>query len=108
MAENGASDYAWANSRSMAQTHPVGEKRPNAWGLYDMSGNVWEWCSDWYGAYDEGSKVDPDGPDSGKNKVFRGGSWYDFYESHRCANRHRHTVDKGYTAIGFRVVMEAK
>jgi formylglycine-generating enzyme required for sulfatase activity len=108
MAENGASDYAWANSRSMAQTHPVGEKRPNAWGLYDMSGNVWEWCSDWYGAYSEGSKVDPDGPDSGKNKVFRGGSWYDFYESHRCANRHRHAMDKGYTAIGFRVVMEAK
>jgi formylglycine-generating enzyme required for sulfatase activity len=106
MAENGASDYAWANSRSMAQTHPVGEKLPNAWGLYDMSGNVWEWCSDWYGAYEDGRQVNPTGPDSGKDKVFRGGSWYDFREAHRCANRHRHGVDQGYTAIGFRIVME--
>jgi formylglycine-generating enzyme required for sulfatase activity len=108
MKPNGTSEYAWANSRSMAMTHPVGEKKPNSWGLYDMSGNVWEWCSDWYGRYDEAPAVDPEGLESGKNKVFRGGSWYDFFESHRCANRHRHGTDKGYTAIGFRVVMETK
>jgi formylglycine-generating enzyme required for sulfatase activity len=89
-------------------THPVGEKKANPWGIYDMSGNVWEWCSDWYDAYEEGSQTDPFGPEIGSNKVFRGGSWYDFYESHRCANRHRHAVDKGYTAIGFRVVMEVE
>jgi formylglycine-generating enzyme required for sulfatase activity len=105
---NGQSEYTWANSRSMAMTHPVGEKKPNSWGLYDMSGNVWEWCSDWYGPYNDSAVVDPSGLNSGKNKVFRGGSWYDFYESHRCANRHRHGTDLGYTAIGFRVVMEVK
>ena len=108
MKENGQSEYTWANSRSMAMTHPVGEKKPNPWGLYDMSGNVWEWCSDWYGPYTEKATTDPEGQESGKNKVFRGDSWYDFYESHRCANRHRHTIDKGYTAIGFRVVMDLK
>lgn len=108
MSANGQSEYTWANSRSMAMTHPVGEKKPNPWGLYDMSGNVWEWCSDWYGPYQENASLNPKGMGNGKNKVFRGGSWYDFYESHRCANRHRHGTDKGYTAIGFRLVMEVK
>ena len=106
MMENGESEYTWANSRSFARTHPVGEKKSNPWGLYDMSGNVWEWCSDWYGPYSPEQQTEPAGPGTGKNKVFRGGSWYDFYESHRCANRHRHSTNKGYTAIGFRVVLE--
>ena len=98
--------YAWANSRSYATTHSVGGKRPNGWGLYDMSGNVWEWCGDWYGPYSADAQTDPTGPAQGREKVFRGGSWYDFPISLRSANRHRHAVDRGYTAIGLRLVME--
>ncbi|MBD3375624.1 SUMF1/EgtB/PvdO family nonheme iron enzyme [candidate division KSB1 bacterium] len=98
--------YAWANSRSFAQPHPVGEKKPNAWGLYDMSGNVWEWCDDWFGPYLADPVTDPTGPDSGRLKIFRGGSWYDLPESHRSANRHKHQTDKGYPAIGLRLVWE--
>jgi len=106
MAQNGSSEYAWANSRSFAQTHPVGSKQPNAWGLYDISGNVWEWCQDWFGPYPDEPQTDPQGSEEGKMKVFRGGSWYDFYESHRSANRHKHAPDEHYAAIGLRLVWE--
>ncbi|MBL8228343.1 MAG: SUMF1/EgtB/PvdO family nonheme iron enzyme [Bryobacterales bacterium] len=99
--------HAWANSRSYATTHPVGMKPSNAWGLFDMSGNVWEWCSDWYGPYPEGDQVDPKGPPQGKERVFRGGSYYDFPVSLRSANRHRHAPEARYTAIGLRLVLEA-
>ncbi|MEM8970388.1 MAG: formylglycine-generating enzyme family protein [Bacteroidota bacterium] len=108
MAENGSSEYAWANSRSFAQTHPVGAKKPNPWGLYDMSGNVWEWCQDWYAPYKSEPQIDPKGPSKGETKVFRGGSWFDFHEAHRSANRHKHAPDEPYAAIGFRLVWEDK
>lgn len=98
--------HAWANSRSYAITHPVGEKPPNAWGLHDLHGNVWEWCSDWYGPYAEGPQRDPTGPAAGRERVFRGGSWYDFPVSLRSANRHRHGPDGRYTAVGLRLVWE--
>jgi formylglycine-generating enzyme required for sulfatase activity len=98
--------YSWCNSRSYATTHAVGLKLPNAWGLYDMCGNVWEWCSDWYDAYQGYSVTDPAGPQSGKEKVFRGGSWYDFPVSLRSANRHRHEPEGRYTSIGLRLVLE--
>ncbi|MFM9079049.1 MAG: formylglycine-generating enzyme family protein [Opitutaceae bacterium] len=100
--------HAWANSRSMALTHPVGEKPPNAWGLHDMHGNVWEWCADWYGPYAGEAQRDPPGPAAGTEKIFRGGSWFDFPPSLRSANRHRHRPDGKYAAVGLRLVWEAE
>ncbi len=97
--------HAWANSRSFARTHPVGRKPANAWGLHDMHGNVWEWCSDWYGPYAADPAVDPTGPAGGRERVFRGGSWYDFAPALRSANRHRHPPDNRYTTIGLRLVL---
>jgi formylglycine-generating enzyme required for sulfatase activity len=95
---------AWANSRSFALTHPVGTKPPNAWGLHDLHGNVWEWCADRYGPYAPGPQRDPAGPPIGRERVFRGGSWFDFPVSLRSANRHRHAPDGRYTAVGLRLV----
>jgi formylglycine-generating enzyme required for sulfatase activity len=86
-------DYAWYFANSGSKTHPVGQKKPNAWGLYDMHGNVWEWVQDWYGPYSAGSAVDPAGPSSGSRRVFRGGSW--IFDARLCRSAYRYRVTPG-------------
>jgi formylglycine-generating enzyme required for sulfatase activity len=98
-------EYAWFFENSNHQTHPVGEKKPNAWGLYDMHGNVWEWCSDWHGEYPKGKKTDPVGPKNGSIRVGRGGCWIQGALDCRSAFRHGAPPSgRGYFS-GFRVVM---
>ena len=105
------SDYAWFGKSGLTalggRTHNVGQKRPNAWGLHDMHGNVWEWCSDWYGAayYRSSPRADPKGPDSGRYRTVRGGSWSSkFVGSCRSANRERKGPTLKSAEVGFRVV----
>ena len=87
-------------------TSPVGQFRPNAFGLYDMQGNVWEWCSDWYAPYSTSPEVDPLGPDSGTHRVLRGGCWYTGVSSARCARRFGFQPHVRSDCLGFRVVGE--
>jgi formylglycine-generating enzyme len=86
------------------KTLPVGSYPPNPWGLYDMHGNVWEWCQDWYGEYKEEPRSNPKGPSSGSFIVRRGGSWYGSEKYCRSANRNFSDPAHTYNFIGFRVV----
>jgi formylglycine-generating enzyme required for sulfatase activity len=74
-AESELEQYAWYAKNSGGKTQPVGQKKPNQWGLYDMHGNVWEWCQDWKGQYRKGPITDPTGPEKGASRVLRAGSW---------------------------------
>ncbi|MCL2845823.1 MAG: formylglycine-generating enzyme family protein [Chitinivibrionia bacterium] len=88
-------------------TQPVGLLKPNELGIYDMSGNVWEWTSDWWSNFGTASVVDPTGPITGSNRVLRGGSWFIFAELCRVASRYSYFPDYRWNYFGFRVVFPA-
>jgi sulfatase modifying factor 1 len=91
------------SGRNRGRTRPVGKYAPNAWGVFDMHGNVWEWCWDWYGSYGSDAARDPRGPRSGTKRVIRGGSWLKSAEFCRSANRSRYDPGLRSYDIGFRV-----
>jgi formylglycine-generating enzyme required for sulfatase activity len=93
---------AWHDGNSGGETHHVKQKTANAWGLYDMMGNVWEWCSDWRGDYPTGSVTDPTGPSSVSFRVFRGGCWSSLAGDARSANRGRFVPGIRFWFLGFR------
>jgi len=100
---NTVGDVAWYDSNSGKTTHTVGTKSPNGLGLYDMSGNVGEWCWDWYGDYPKTAQTDPQGASSGSNRVLRGGHWVNSAEGVRSAFRDFDYPFNRYGDIGFRL-----
>ena len=110
---NTIGDVAWYYDNSYNKgsshpdygTHPVGQKHPNELGLYDMSGNVWEWCQDWYGDYSSGSQTNPNGPSSGSYRVNRGGSWSDIAWGCRVSIRVSNTPTNRGGSLGLRLAL---
>lgn len=103
--ENELGEYAWYYMNSNSRIHPVGEKKPNLLGIYDMSGNVCEWCSDWYveDYYKNSPLENPTGPSMGADRVSRGGGWLDYPWHLRCSDRGGHYPVRSWSRVGFRL-----
>ena len=106
---NGMGASTWSYNDSVETTQPVATKLANAYGLYDMTGNVWQWCNDWYGSYTAAAATDPAGATTGTSRVLRGGSWNNYYNRggvvFRSAYRYNFLPDYGVSDVGFRVVL---
>jgi formylglycine-generating enzyme required for sulfatase activity len=111
---SGLADYAWFDKNSGGHPHTVGQKKPNPWGLYDICGNLWQWCNDFYKVdyYPESPTENPQGPKEGKTKVVRGGAWK--FSDTNCRSGYRYNEDPGYIDVcfgydiyGFRCVRNA-
>ncbi len=107
-------DYAWFDKNSGGHPRPVGQKQPNPWGLYDICGDLWEWCNDFYQVdyYQHSPSKDPTGPDQGETKVLRGGAWR--FSAENCRSGYRYNENPGhadvcfgYDIYGFRCVRKA-
>ena len=100
-------EYGWIKRNSSNRTHTVGLLEPNAWGLYDLHGNVWEWCSDRHGEYPKGAVSDPTGPCEGSNRVIRSGGWYGEAALCRSALRRGHVPSIRLNSHGFRLALSS-
>jgi formylglycine-generating enzyme required for sulfatase activity len=95
----------WYCGNSGKKPHPVAQRKPNAFGLYDMHGNIWEWCQDWYGPYLSGDVNDPTGPSSGSTRVLRGGGWHEDVAGCRSALRVGRSPTSSAGTMGFRLAL---
>jgi formylglycine-generating enzyme required for sulfatase activity len=108
--ESELGNYAWNNDNSGRETHPVGQKRPNALGLYDMTGNVWEWVGDWYdnSYYKESARSNPSGPGRGGDRGYRGGSYKERSKDLRTVKREKKSNRRNDNTLGFRLALPAR
>jgi formylglycine-generating enzyme required for sulfatase activity len=103
---NNVDEVAWTYNNSNGRTHPVGRLKPNELGLYDMSGNVWEWCNDWYGDYQSKPLINPLGPASGEHRVVRGGCWSNGPDYKRVSHRNYRYPGHRHNDYGFRLAFQ--